>query len=202
MDKLIESSMAVLDTAANVIPKMQLKGCAGIILISSREVGFGASYQAGAGVLVSHLNGKWSAPVAVSLGSVGLGAVLGAANKQLAIVLNPLAMRSLVESKGSIQFGGTLGLTIKKGVEGGADVSVANHGTAWASSIVYTFSEGLMITAQLETGSISFIEEVNEKYYKTKDPSEILEGLASIPPGPAAQLVKRLTLLTNGASTD
>lgn len=202
MEKVIESSMSVLDAAEHVIPKIQLKGCAGIILITSREVGFGASYQAGAGVLVSHFNDKWSAPVAVSLGSVGLGAVLGAANKQLVIVLNPLAMRSLVESKGSLQFGGTLGLTIHKGVEGGADVSVADHGRAWASSIAYTFSKGLMITAQLETGNISFMEEVNEKYYKTKDPSEILEGLASIPPGPAAHLVDRLTQMTDGASTD
>ena len=198
MEALIEQSMVVLDTASRVIPKIQLKGCEGIVLVSSREVGFAASYSAGAGVLLSHKDSKWSAPVAVSLGTIGLGAVLGAANKHLAIVLNPLAMRSLIESKGSFQFGGSVGLTVVKGVEGGADISVAEGGKGWGSSFVYTFSEGLMITAQVETGSISFLNDVNEKFYHTTDPSEILEGLASTPPGPAAHLIDRLTELTDG----
>lgn len=197
MEPLIEKSALVLDTAEKVIPKFQLKGCAGIILITSHQVGLGASYQAGAGVLLSHLNGKWSTPVAVSLGSVGLGAVLGVADRQICIVLNPHAMRSLIESKGNLSFGGELGLTVGKGVEGGAQVSVADKGKAWASSIVYTFSKGLMISAQVEQGNISFIEEVNSKFYQTTDPSEILE-LASTPPGPAAHLVDRLTELTDG----
>lgn len=198
MEPLIEKSSAVLDTAEKVIPKFQLKSCAGLILLSSREVGLGVSYEAGAGVLLSHLNDKWSTPVAVSLGSVGLGAVLGAADKQIAIVLNPLAMRNLIESKGSLQFGGELGLTVGKGIEGGANVAVADKGKAWASSIVYTFSKGLMVSAQVDTGNIALIEKVNQKYYHTNDPSEILEGLVSTPPGPAAHLVDRLTGMTDG----
>jgi len=37
-----------------------------------------------------------------------------------------------------------------------------------------------------------------KKYNHTKDPSEILEGLTSTPPGPAAHLADRLTGITDG----
>jgi hypothetical protein len=97
------------------IPPDMFHLCSGLVMISATEVGFGFTSQSGAGVAVKRHGDKWAPPVAVTLSGMGIGAVVGAADKDILIVLNPAAMKRLLEGKGEVKIGVDMGLGILKG---------------------------------------------------------------------------------------
>jgi lipid-binding SYLF domain-containing protein len=142
------------------IPPTTIPLCSGIILISSREVGFVVSSQAGAGVAVKREGDKWSAPVAVTLSGMGMGAVFGSADKEMLIALNPLAMKRLLEGKGQLKVGVDMGFASGEGCASifGADIAVSDMG-GFGTSFVYTFSKGVLLNIEVESSIISNADE-------------------------------------------
>jgi len=111
-ESCIDSAIHALE-AAKLCPKVFFKGCSGIVLIRAEEGGVLVSAQGGKGVLVSHKDGIWSNPVAVDFGGLGGGAVLGYAEKDIVIFLNPFAKKCFIESQGghaklNVDFGLTM----------------------------------------------------------------------------------------------
>lgn len=60
-----------------------------------------------------------------------------------------------------------------------------------------------MITAQLERGDITTVKEVNEAFYGTTQPSEIMERKVDPMPTSAAvaELVTKISQVTDGTTT-
>lgn len=191
-----------LDSVQKLVPKIALKSCAGIILISSQQFGIAMSMQTGNGVLIAHENGEWSLPVAVQLGSMGFGATFGMAHKELCIVLNHFAMKKLIENEaGHLEFGASLGFSLGKGASAGMELDFGKdkHG-GMASSFVYCFEKGIMIEAQLERGDIKTVPEVNEAFYGTAVPSLIISRQVSeerIQHAGVPELVDKMSQITS-----
>lgn len=78
MEKYLQNGLHVIEHAKGVDPAT-LKSCAAVLLISTRETGLVVSVDKGTGVLMvnNKEDGTWSSPVAVSLFSLGAGAVFG-----------------------------------------------------------------------------------------------------------------------------
>lgn len=72
----LENGIHVIESAKGVDPKT-LSSCAGVMLISTKEKGLVFSVDKGTGVLLVNGEDGWSSPIAVSLKSVGAGAVFG-----------------------------------------------------------------------------------------------------------------------------
>lgn len=203
MDGYVAAASHVLDSVEKLVPKIALKHCGGIILISSSEFGIAVSMQTGNGVLIAHNNDEWSPPVAVTLGSMGFGVTFGMAKKDMCIVLNHFAMKKLLENeKGHLEFGGDLGFALGKGASAGADLDFGkNVGGGMASSFVYTFEKGVMITAQLERGDIKTVPEVNQAFYGTSEPAKIIakEGIDVLSTSNAGvpDLLNKISALTS-----
>jgi len=195
----VAAASHVLDSVKNLVPTMALKSCGGVILISSQEFGIAVSMQSGNGCLLSHKNGEWSPPVAVTLGSMGFGATFGTARKDMCIVLNHFAMKKLIENEhGHLKFGADLGFALGKGGNVGADIDFGKDHAGMASSLVYTFEKGVMITAQLERGDVKTVPEVNEAFYGTSKPAEIMERQVAVSDcAGVPELVEKMKLIVS-----
>ena len=68
------------------IPKVIIKDCKGIIILTVAEAGFIVSGNVGTGVIIAHKeDGTWSPPSALGLGGIGWGLMAGAEVKDLVI---------------------------------------------------------------------------------------------------------------------
>ncbi len=68
------------------IPKVIVKDCKGIIILTVAEAGFIFSGNVGTGVIIAHKeDGTWSPPSALGLGGIGWGLMAGAEVKDLVI---------------------------------------------------------------------------------------------------------------------
>ena len=68
------------------IPKVIIKDCKGIIILTVAEAGFIFSGNVGTGVIIAHKeDGTWSPPSALGLGGIGWGLMAGAEVKDLVI---------------------------------------------------------------------------------------------------------------------
>lgn len=202
MDGYVAAASNALDSVQKLVPKIALKTCAGVILITSNEYGIAVSMSSGNGVLLSHIGEQqWSSPVAVTLGSMGIGATFGTAKKEMCIVLNHFAMKKLLDNEqGHLEFGASLGFAAGKGASAGAELDFGKekHG-GMASSFVYTFEKGIMITVQLERGDIKTVPEVNEAFYGTSSkPFEILQRQVAETDGAGVfELVQKMNAITS-----
>lgn len=169
-------------------------------MVEASEGGLVVSAQGGNGVALQHKDGKWSNPVAVNILSVGGGAVFGYANKCVIMLLNHFAMDRLLKGNGSMSIGVDAGFAIgKTGRAASADVELSNKG-GLGSSLVYTYSEGLLFSVQAVIGArINPPETPNEKFYGTTSYEEILDGTVSAPDGSQVPaLLEKLTAFETG----
>ena len=206
MKDYLDDAIRVLDHARQQesVPNVLFQKCAGALLLSGNEIGLGISSQICNGVAMRHNNNSclslnnrnnnalWSAPVAVKLSQFGLGAVIGRAHKDVLILLNQTAMERLLKGHHrEFKIGLDLGFAVgKRGRSAGADLMASNAGLA--TSVVYTFSEGVMLSAQVETGNIVAVDCINEAFYGTSSPEEIFNGNAQVPECSAGRLVSKL----------
>jgi lipid-binding SYLF domain-containing protein len=171
------SGIHVLENVKDIAPHM-FPLCSGIILISSVEIGLFFSGQGGPGVAVKRVGDKWSAPVAVSLSGAGFGAVVGCADKDMLIVLNPLTMKRLLEGDGQLKVGVDMGFASGNiGHSAAVDIAMSNKG-GLGSSFVYTFSKGALLSAEVQFCTISNADEVNKEFYGSSDVADIFNGKA------------------------
>lgn len=200
MEGYVAAATHVLDSVQKLVPKFALKSCGGVILISSQEFGIAVSIQTGNGVLLAHNNGEWSPPVAVTLGSMGFGATFGMARRDVCIVLNHFSMKKLIENeRGHLEFGADLGFCLGKGASAGADLDFGkDKGGGMASSFVYSFERGVMITIQLERGNVKTVSEVNEAFYGTSEPAKIIGREVAVPESAGVpELVEKMSRIAS-----
>jgi lipid-binding SYLF domain-containing protein len=180
MEAFIGNGLHVLEKG-DKIPKVLWETCAGVLLISAEEAGLVFTSQGGAGVAMAHKDGKWSAPIAVTLSSVGWGAGVGVAKMDLLIMLNHFAVQKLIEGKFQAALGADIGLTMGSigGVAGG-EISVSDKG-GFGTSISYIWSKGLMVNVEVQTGAVMPDNNANYRFYNSSDTSDILEGKVKVP---------------------
>jgi len=110
IEKFVKNGIRVLKAAS--CPKACFKGCSGVVLIQAEEDGMLISATGGTGVLVGHKNGTWSSPVAVNYSGLGVGVVVGFAQKDVVVFLNPFAMKRLIGGSGHIKLGADIGIAL------------------------------------------------------------------------------------------
>lgn len=184
MKGFTSAAVHVLDTVKG-IPTGLFGACAGIILITAKEMGIVGSGHSGYGVSMSHnkKDSSWSSPVAVSLGGVGFGAVFGYANKDVLVLLNPAGMERLLQGHGQLKIDAETGFAAGKvGGNVGAAIAGSDAG-GFATSFVFTHSKGMMLSAEVEICIIDNVANVNKEFYGTDDVKKILHGEATIPEG-------------------
>lgn len=180
MEGFIGNGMHVLGRADKV-PKLLFKQCGGILLISSKESGMFITGEKGAGVAMCRNDGKWSAPIAVTLDTLGWGAAIGVAEKDCLILLNHFAMKRLLEGNFQAKLGLDIGLAVGAiGGDANADMELSEKAGV-ASSFGYTWEKGLMLNVEVKTGTVFPEVNANKLFYKTSNTSEILGGKVKIP---------------------
>lgn len=210
MQGYIDIGMKVLDRATkSAIPKVMFQQCSGILLISAAEIGLIFSGQQGSGVALAHKNSKegdddkkcWSNPIAISIGALGVGAVLGfAVGKEIIVFLNALAMEKFLQGDGSFNMGAEFGFAAGKfGHAAAVALGISNKG-GLASSFVYTFNDGVLIAAEVVFSSrVGPYRDPMEKFYGTSNHSDILDGKCAPPEGSAVPaLLEKLASLESG----
>jgi len=173
MDALICNSYEMLkehfDPNKNVrdIPYFLFRECKGIIFLRIWKAGIGIGGIGGTGIIMSHNNGVWSAPCAVSLGGITVGVNLGIERVDDVLLLrDSTALTKLIE-KGQFKLG--LDASIAVGPVGKDANTSLSFSSAEASSIYsYSFAKGAFIGLSLEGGGLSVDHSVNEEFYGRK----------------------------------
>lgn len=149
-----------------------------------------SAIQYGEGILVARRDGQWIPfPVAVDFSSVGVGAVIGAAEKDVVIVLNEVAMKRFVEKDnelgdGEFNLGGAdMGFAVGPvGRATGTEISLPGKG-GLASSFVYTVSKGGLIESEITSSNVVPHKSTNKWFYGTESVKGILDGKVTLPDG-------------------
>jgi lipid-binding SYLF domain-containing protein len=173
MDAIICNSCEMLkehfDPHKNVrdIPYFLFRECKGIIFLRIWKAGIGIGGIGGTGIVMARNNGMWSAPCAVSLGGVTIGANLGIERVDDVLLLrDSTALTTLIE-KGQFKLG--LDASIAVGPFGKDANTSLSFSSAEASSIYsYSFAKGAFIGLSLEGGGLSVNNRVNEEFYGNK----------------------------------
>jgi len=175
-----EMSTAAVHVMDNVhVPQPCFFGCGGIILIKAKEAGFGFSSTGGGGLIFRRNGAEWSNPAACKLSSVGVGAVVGYADKDMVIVLNPFAMNRFMTSNFKLDISVDLGAAIGKiGASGQVQVGVSDKAGV-AAALVYVYQQGIIVNAEVTFGGLANYHEANFQMYGTDDVGAILSGKAT-----------------------
>lgn len=205
MQRYIDIGLKVLDRVTNsndMIPKIMFQQCAGILLISAEEIGMILSGQRGSGVALAHNKDskKWSNPIAISISALGVGAVWGFSGKEIVVFLDPLAMEKFLEGDGSFNVGADFGFAAGSfGRAAAVALGISNKG-GFASSFVYTFNDGVLISAEVVFSSrVGPCRDPMDKFYGTSKHSDILFGNCTPPEGSAVPaLWDKLASLESG----
>jgi len=181
MDAHLKAANHALDHAVP-IPPLFYKGCSGILLLQGAEGGLGISIQGGKGILIRHNHGKgWSSPVAISYGSVGAGGVIGFAEKDIIIFLNPAGMKRMVEGKGQIKLNEDIGIAVGPvGAAAASEIGVSDKG-GWATSFAFTIEKGALINVEVTGQIVEADGKPNQQVYGTTNAADIIEGKVSAP---------------------
>eukprot|EP01099_Mayorella_cantabrigiensis_P004015 TRINITY_DN3008_c0_g2_i1.p1 TRINITY_DN3008_c0_g2~~TRINITY_DN3008_c0_g2_i1.p1 ORF type:complete len:334 (-),score=82.16 TRINITY_DN3008_c0_g2_i1:105-1064(-) len=169
--KEVHKSAKVLKSFWKIIPRSVLRDAQGIAVVRVYKVGFqGLSARAGGGCIVARLdNDKWSPPLLLSSGGIGIGIQLGIEKINLVFILRS---KSAVESftSDSVTLGGSMGVAagpVGRNVE-------ASGTTAGATIFSYCQSKGLYFGIAIES-SIIHLSRDNTKFYGFPK-REVLQG--------------------------
>jgi len=207
MEGILIHAKHVLDQALSPswagIPKVIIKNCKGIVILTVAEAGFIFSGNVGTGVIIAHdqVRGTWSPPSALGLGGVGFGLMAGAEVKDLLICVMDDGTLNTFACEHQVKIGSQVAATVGPlGREADASFNFSERG-GLGVTINYAFSKGAFAGISLETAVLNTRSKENERFYgKPAKASEILfDNAVEIPKGKGVEeLHHRLCLLRDG----
>jgi len=149
------------------IPYYLFRECKGIIFLRIWKAGIGIGGIGGTGIVMTHNNGTWSNPCAVSLGGITIGANIGVERvDDILLLRDNTALTALIE-QGHFKLG--LDASIAVGPVGkDANTSLSFSNAETSSIYSYSFAKGAYIGLSLEGGGLSIDNSVNEEYFGRK----------------------------------
>ena len=177
------------------IPARLLSQARGLAVLTIVRAGLWVGGEFGTGLVVARLpDGSWSAPSAIGLVGVSVGALAGAqVSDHVFLLMSDAAVELLGTNTGSVNLGvdiavsvGPVGRSVEAdvGITGGLDHQ--RQHTAKAPIYSYSLSKGLYAGVSFDGKVIATRHDVNEKFYGMQvEPYDLLSG--EVPRPPAAQ---------------
>ena len=142
------------------IPSSVFQNAAGVAIVPSLiKAGLIAGGRYGNGVLLTHDNDQWSAPVFISIGGGSIGAQIGVMSTDLLLVFNNRSSIQELLEAGEFNLGADAIVTAGPAGAGGK-VSIPN-----ADIYAYRRSEGLFAGISLTGGELSIDQDKTRAYY-------------------------------------
>jgi SH3 domain-containing YSC84-like protein 1 len=130
--------------------------------------------RGGAGVVLAHVNGKWTNPVFFDFGSISFGAQAGASGGPVAFLLMSKQAVDKFKSSNKVSLNAGAGFTI---------VNFSNNAQAsWGKGdiVFWSNTKGAYAGATVSATDINYADGNNKSYYgKQIDPSKVLNGNVS-----------------------
>jgi lipid-binding SYLF domain-containing protein len=142
------------------------------------NIAAGIGFEGGGGTLVRNLgDGRWSAPLAMSVIAGSLGIQIGGEGRQVVLVLNDEQVIERILSQDAYPLMGAAAVA-------GPNAAQANYQNLPVPS-VYSYSKtgGLFVGAMVGGLGITIDEKLNNKVYGGRSPREILSGSVPTPAG-------------------
>lgn len=201
--KTIDPTLRGLDGLR--IPANILQRAKGVAVVTSAKAGIGfAGFEFGTGLVVARrINhdgveelDAWTAPSAISIASVAMGALVGAqVSDHVFLLMTDDAVRLFASDNGrSIQLGADVGVAIGPlGRSAEADLGATGSsrnleggyagGPAMSPIYSYSLSKGLYAGVSMDGRMLVTRDRVNEKFYgRTVSAHDILSGKVATPP--------------------
>jgi len=183
MDSLICNSYDMLQEYCD--PKLYVNekfpydlfhNCKGIIFLRIWKAGIFIGGIGGTGVVLSHYNGFWSHPCAISVGGIQLGLHAGIERVDDILILRDEAALNLFVQKGHFKLGMDASIAIGNfGRDSNTGITMTEASSK--SIYSYSFAKGAFIGLSLDGGALSIDNNVNEEYYGRKiDVKDIFYG--------------------------
>jgi lipid-binding SYLF domain-containing protein len=151
------------------IPCDLFKNCKGVVFLRIWKAGIVIGGIGGTGIVLSHRDGKWSNPCAISVGGLQFGLNLGVERVDDILLLRDDAALNLLFEKGHFKLGADASIAV--GPYGrDANMGVAMSGKDTKSIYSYSFAKGAFVGLSLDGGSITVNDKVNEEFYGRKIP--------------------------------
>lgn len=186
------------------IPAKVLERAKGVAVVTSAKAGIGfAGFEFGTGLVVARRSDSdgvvgldaWTAPSAISIASVAMGALVGAQlSDHVFLLMSDEAVRLFASDNGrSIQLGADVGVAIGPlGRSAEADLGATGSsrhlegfggGVAMSPIYSYSLSKGLYAGVSMDGRVLMTRDRVNEKFYgRAVTAHEILSGKVATPP--------------------
>ncbi|MEJ2433828.1 MAG: lipid-binding SYLF domain-containing protein [Pseudolabrys sp.] len=143
--------------------------------------------RGGAGVVLAHVNGKWTDPVFFDFGSISFGAQAGASGGPVAFLLMSQQAVDKFKSSNKISLNAGAGFTI---------VNFSKNAQAsWGKGdiIFWSNTEGAYAGATASVTDINYADGNNKAYYgKQIDPAKVLDGNAAAMAKPTSSSTQQL----------
>jgi lipid-binding SYLF domain-containing protein len=200
--KSIDPTLRKLDGLR--IPAKVLERAKGVAVVTSAKAGIGfAGFEFGTGLVVARRSSPdgvvaldaWTAPSAICIASVAMGALVGAqVSDHVFLLMNDDAVRLFASDNGrSIQLGADVGVAVGPlGRSAEADLGATGSsrnlegfggGVAMSPIYSYSLSKGLYAGVSMDGRMLMTRDRVNEKFYgRAVSAHEILSGKVATPP--------------------
>jgi len=201
--KTIDPTLRKLDGLR--IPAKVLQRAKGVAVVTSAKAGIGfAGFEFGTGLVVARRSSNpegvveldaWTAPSAISIASVAMGALVGAqVSDHVFLLMTDDAVRLFASDNGrSIQLGADVGVAVGPlGRSAEADLGATGSsrnlegfggGVAMSPIYSYSLSKGLYAGVSMDGRMLMTRDRVNEKFYgRSVSAHEILSGKVATPP--------------------
>ncbi|MGA1391856.1 MAG: lipid-binding SYLF domain-containing protein [Phycisphaerales bacterium] len=160
-----------LSIADPPIPAAVVRQSKAILVLDTVNIAAGIGFEGGGGTLVRNLgDGRWSAPLAMSVIAGSLGVQIGGEGRQVVLVLNDEQVIERILSQDAYPLMGAAAVA-------GPNAAQANYQNLPVPS-VYSYSKtgGLFVGAMVGGLGITIDEKLNNKVYSGRSPREILSG--------------------------
>jgi SH3 domain-containing YSC84-like protein 1 len=132
--------------------------------------------RGGAGVVLAHVNGRWTSPVFYDFGAISFGAQAGGSDGPVAFLLMSQNAVDQFKSGNKISLNAGSGFTVVN--------FSANAQASWGKGdiVFWSNTKGAYAGATVSVTDINFADANNKAYYGRKvDPSEVLAGRVKKP---------------------
>ena len=175
-DEASKAAIHMMDSVS--VPKVMMAGCAGLLFLSSTEAGLVFTGTSGGGLLFRKTDAGWSQPVACGFTSVGFGATIGVAKKDMVVVLNHFAMERFITDSFKLSISGDIGGALGPvGAAAESAMAVSNKGGG-ATAFIYTHQTGAIINAEVKFGGVENWNTANYQMYNSSNAKDIIDGKA------------------------
>lgn len=182
-------AMALVDEALGTLRTMQedaelwnlARTAQGVFIIPRfGRAAAGVGVRGGEGVLMARTGDSWSGPAFYDLGAVSVGAQVGAAGGEIAMILVTPATVESFKQENNFSINADAGLVV-------LDYSALAEATAGRGDVImWSDTEGAFAGVALGVSDIDFDEEESAGYYEQQvSPTQIVDGTVSSPRGDA-----------------